>query len=88
MISEYIEAAMSKAKYERIEAEAVYFGKIPGFKGLWASASTKTLCSAELQERLDEWIVLSLRMNMTLPVVNGLTLNHTLSPIKAALVHA
>jgi predicted RNase H-like HicB family nuclease len=67
VITEYIEAAMCKAKYEHITAEATYFGKIPGFKGLWASAATKDACAAELHERLGEWIVLSLRMNMALP---------------------
>jgi hypothetical protein len=88
MITEYIEAAMRKARYEFITGERVHFGKIPGFKGLWASGLTKSACKSELRERLDEWIVLSLRMNMSLPVLRGLTLNKTLSPVKAELVNA
>ena len=88
MIAEYIDAAMRKAKFEHIADEKIYFGKISGFKGLWASAPTKNECERELRERLDEWIVLSLRLNMSLPVMGGLTLNHTLAPVKAELVHA
>jgi predicted RNase H-like HicB family nuclease len=88
MITEYIEAAMRKARYEHISGERVYFGKIPGFKGLWASSETKDACESELRERLDEWIVLSLRMNMSLPVLGGLTLNKMLSPVKAEVLHA
>lgn len=72
MITEYIEAAMRKAKYEHIPEEGVYFGRIPGFKGLWASSASKAACKTELLERLDEWIVLSLRFNMSLPVLGGL----------------
>ena len=88
MITEYIEAAMAKAKYERIPDERMVFGKISGFKGLWASAETKAACELELRERLEEWIVLSLRLNMALPVLGGLTLNKTLSPVTADVVHA
>ena len=88
MITEYIDAAMRKPKYEHIAGELIYFGKIPNFKGLWASGKTKVACEAELRERLEEWIVLGLRMNMSLPVLGGLTLNKTLSPVKTDFVHA
>ncbi len=71
MIRDYIDAAMRKASYEHIADERIYFGKIPGFKGLWASGKTKCVCETELRERLDEWIVLGLRMNMSLPTVGG-----------------
>jgi predicted RNase H-like HicB family nuclease len=88
MITEYIDAAMRKARYQHIVGEHIYFGKIPDFKGLWASGKTKAACEAELRERLEEWIVLGLRMNMALPVLGRLTLNKTLSPVKADFVHA
>ena len=78
MITEYIAAAMRKAKYEYISDERIYFGKIPRFKGVWASSETKGACEVELREVLEEWIVLSLRMNTSLPVLGGLTLNKTL----------
>jgi uncharacterized membrane protein len=88
MLTEYIRMAMKRAKYEHVPAEHVYFGKISGFKGLWASESTKEACERELRERLEEWIVLSLRMNLALPVLGRLTLNKTLSPVKRDVVHA
>jgi len=34
MIIEYIEAAMSKAKYELIEDEEPYYGEVPELKGV------------------------------------------------------
>lgn len=78
---------MRRAKYEHIAREGIYFGKISGFKGLWASASTKVECERELRERLEEWMVLSLRLNMSLPVLGGLTLNRTLSSVKGEVAH-
>lgn len=87
MITQYIETAMRRAKYEHISGEG-YFARIPEFKGLWASGHTRDDCERELRERLEEWIVLSLRLNMELPVLGRLTLNKTLSPVKGEVVHA
>ncbi len=76
MITEFIGAAMRKAKYEYLENDRIYFGKIPGCKGLWASGKTKDECEVELRECLDEWIVLSLRLNMPIPVIGGINMNN------------
>jgi len=88
MLTQYIEFAMGRAKYEYLRSDQAYFGKISGFKGLWASGATKVACEKELRERLEEWIVLSLRLNMALPVLGRLSLNKTLSPVKGEVVHA
>ena len=88
MLTEYLSMAMKRARFEHIQSERQFFGKIPGFKGLWASGSTRKACEHELRERLESWIVLSLRMNMRLPVVDGISLNETLAPAAAELAHA
>lgn len=36
MIIEYIEAALSKAKYEIINDEEPFYGEVPGLQGVWA----------------------------------------------------
>ena len=38
MIIEYIDKAMHKAEYELIE-DGTYFGRIPGFPGVWGNAA-------------------------------------------------
>lgn len=70
MLTDYIIAAMAKAKYEHIE-DGTYFGKIPHFKGVWANAKTLRQCRRELQEVLEEWIVVSLRVGSRLPALPG-----------------
>ncbi len=75
MLSEYIRLAMELAHFEIIEDDKTYFGNIPGFDGLWANGKTLEECRKELQETLEDWIVISLRMNKPLPVLNGVDLS-------------
>ena len=67
MITAYLSSAMHQAKYELLPKDAEYYGQIPGFDGVWASAPTLEACRDELAEVLEEWILL--RVAMRLPVV-------------------
>lgn len=58
MITQYIQAAMRKAKYEILEGNEGFYGEIPGFKGVWANADTLEKCREELAEVLKEWLFL------------------------------
>ena len=44
MITEYINAALSHAKYEIIEDTEPYYGEIPELKGVWATGKTLEEC--------------------------------------------
>ena len=72
MLLEYIQAAMARAKYEILEDDGAYYGRIPGFKGVWANADTLEGCRQELLSVLEDWILLGIRLNHRLPAVNGL----------------
>ena len=74
MLTDYIKAAMHQAKYEILEDDGTFFGKIPGFQGVWANAATLEECRDELGEVLEEWIFLNLADKTPVPVVDGLTL--------------
>jgi len=39
MLTEYIEEALKRAKYEIIDDEEPYYGEVPELKGVWASLS-------------------------------------------------
>ena len=73
MLTKYIQAAMRRAKYE-ILSDKTYYGEIPGFQGVYANANSLDDCRNELQEVLEGWIVLGLRLGHSLPVVNGINL--------------
>ncbi len=74
MLTDYIAAAMKRAKYEILEDDGSFYGAIPGFKGVWANADTLEDCRRELQEVLEGWITLGLKKNARLPVVDGISL--------------
>lgn len=75
MLTDYIRAAMKHAKYEILPDDNTFFGTIPDFQGVWANAPTLEACRDELQEVLEDWIVLGLRLGHTLPEVDGISLN-------------
>lgn len=75
MLSEYIRHAMEIAHYEIIDEDKTFFATIPGFEGLWANGQSLEECRRNLQETLEDWIVVSLRMNMPTPIVNGIDLS-------------
>jgi predicted RNase H-like HicB family nuclease len=75
MLTAYIKAALRKARYQILPDGEGYFGTIEGLQGVWANAKTIEGCREELQEVLEEWIVLGLKMGHILPEIDGVTLN-------------
>jgi predicted RNase H-like HicB family nuclease len=75
MLNDYIKAAMHRAHYEILPDGEGFFGKIAGFQGVWANADTLETCREELQEVLEEWIIISLKMGKPVPVINGIDLD-------------
>ncbi|TAK60101.1 MAG: type II toxin-antitoxin system HicB family antitoxin [Bacteroidetes bacterium] len=75
MLTSYIQAAMHRAHYEIMEEDGAYYGRIPGFDGVWAKEKTLEECREELQSALEDWLLLGLRLGHTLPEINGITLN-------------
>lgn len=52
MLTTYIQAAMRRAVYE-ILTDNEYYGEIPGFQGVYASAETLEECREQLQQVLE-----------------------------------
>ena len=76
MITEYIQAAMDRAKYKILDGGEGIFGEIRGFDGLWASAKTLEACREELRSSLEGWLLVKIRHNdHDLHVLKGFNLN-------------
>ncbi|HZR39817.1 MAG TPA: type II toxin-antitoxin system HicB family antitoxin [Ktedonobacteraceae bacterium] len=73
MLTKYIHAAMSKARYE-ILPDGSFYGEIPGFNGVYANSDTLEECREELKEVLEEWILLRVSQHLPLPTVDGIEL--------------
>ena len=74
MLTEYIQAAMRKAKYEILEDSKDYYGEIPGFQGVYSNAKELGECRNMLQEVLEGWILLNIADNTPLPKLAGINL--------------
>ena len=72
MLTEYIEAGMRRARYERME-DGAFFATISGFQGLWASGDALDVCRAELRSVFEDWLLLALRDGDDLPALDGIS---------------
>jgi predicted RNase H-like HicB family nuclease len=76
MLINYIDEAMEQAVYDMIEDEGTYWGEIPNFQGVWANHKTLEGCRRELRETLGDWIALRLRLDLPVPIIANIDLNH------------
>lgn len=74
MLTDYIRAAMRKARYEILPDDSTFYAEIPGFDGVYANADILESCREELEEILEEWILLRVFKHLPLPVVDGIDL--------------
>jgi predicted RNase H-like HicB family nuclease len=72
MLTEYIEEALKRAKYEIIDDEEPYYGKVPELKGVWASSKTLEECREKLKEAIEGWLILSIKKGLSIPELNGI----------------
>ena len=74
MLTEYIDAAMRKAKYEILSDDNTFYGHIPGFCGVHSNAEDLETCRNELKEVLEECIMVGISRHEPLPVVDRIRL--------------
>jgi len=76
MLTDYIRAAMARAKYKIIE-DGTYFGEVPGLQGVWANDKTLERCRDELQEVLEDWLIVKLRDGDDIPRIGRVQFSRT-----------
>ena len=70
MIVEYINAALARATYERMEdKDNPYYGRVPVLKGVWATGKTLEECRNHLAEVIEGWLIVRLRKGLTIPPI-------------------
>lgn len=73
-LTSYIECVLAGAKYDKLEDNS-FAGKIPKCKGVVAFARSLRECENELRSILEDWILLGLKLNHHLPVIDGMNLS-------------
>ena len=86
MLTEYLEHAMSKAVYEKLE-DGTYCGKISECPGTIAFDKTLYDCQSELRSVLEGWLLVKIRHGDRLPVIDGLDLNKGIPILEESAAH-
>jgi predicted RNase H-like HicB family nuclease len=74
ILTDYVNQALSKAVFDKLE-DGTYSGRIPPCKGVVAFGKTLKKCETELRSTLEDWILVGLKLDHSLPVIDGISLN-------------
>ena len=74
VLTGYIEKALSRAEYDKLE-DGTFFGRVPDCTGVIAFGQTLRICEGELRSTLEDWILVGLKLDHVLPVIEGYDLN-------------
>ena len=86
MLVEYINKAMSKAIYDKLE-DGSFTGKIPQCPGVIAFGKTLYGCQEELRACLEGWLIVKIRHGDKLPVIGMINLNKKMPAPEETVVH-
>jgi len=75
MILQYIEKALSHARYEIIEDKKPYYGEVPELAGVWANGLTLEECRKNLVDVIEGWIIVRLRRGLPIPPIDNCTID-------------
>jgi predicted RNase H-like HicB family nuclease len=70
MLLKYIQKALDRAQYKLLD-DGTWFVDIPGFQGVWANKPNVEECRQELVEVLEEWLILKIRDQDLIPIIEG-----------------
>jgi predicted RNase H-like HicB family nuclease len=74
MLMEYIDKAMSKAVYDKLE-DGSFSGKTPQCPGVIAFGESLYRCEQELRSSLEGWVIVKISHGDNLPVIGRINLN-------------
>ena len=69
MLTECIEEALRRARYELIDDEDPYYGEINDLPGVWACGKTLEECRQELKNTVEGWLLLSVKRELVIPAL-------------------
>jgi predicted RNase H-like HicB family nuclease len=86
MLIEYVNKAMSKAVYDKLE-DGTYSGKISLCPGVVAFGESLYECEKELRSSLEGWLIVKIRYGDKLPVIGKINLNKKMPVLRETRAH-
>jgi predicted RNase H-like HicB family nuclease len=87
MLIDYINKALSKAEYDKLE-DGTFSGRIPQCQGVIAFGNTLFECQKELESVLEGWLIVKIRHGDKLPIIDGFDINIGIPSGHEATAHA
>ena len=84
MLTAWLAAAMKGAEYEKLEDEALWFGRIPECQGAWATGDSPESCALMLESVLEGWAELGVSLGHPIPVIDGFAVTSPAEPLRHA----
>ncbi|HRJ43305.1 MAG TPA: type II toxin-antitoxin system HicB family antitoxin [Caldilineaceae bacterium] len=72
MLTDYVQEALNRARYEMIEDEEPYYGEIPELQGVWATGHTLEVCRRNLVDAVEDWLLFSIARGLSIPALGDL----------------
>ena len=76
MIVDYIDRALRRATYEKLE-DGTFVGEVDGLQGVLANATTLEACRDQLAEVIEGWVLFRVANGMDIPALDGVTVSAT-----------
>ena len=67
MLTDYIKAAMKKARYKILDDDGTFFGWVPEIEGAWGNAPTLEECLDDLESAIEDWLRISFQHRLPIP---------------------
>ncbi len=81
MLTRYLEQAMRRATYEKLD-DGTYYGEISDCPGTLAFGPTLYECQIELRSALEGWLLVKIRHGDKLPELGGIDLNKAMPDLQ------
>jgi predicted RNase H-like HicB family nuclease len=81
MITEYIDEALRRARYELIADEEPYYGEVEDLKGVWATGRTLEECRTNLKDVIEGWLLISVKKGLPIPKLGDIEIKETESAV-------
>lgn len=72
-LSQYVEAALKQAEYERDE-DGIVIAQVPGASGFFAQGDTFEEARENLQDVIEGNVLLALQLGLSIPNIAGVTI--------------
>jgi predicted RNase H-like HicB family nuclease len=74
MIVHYIDRALRRASYDKLE-DGTYVAEVDGLPGVLATADTLEGCRDQLAEVVEGWVLFRIANAMDVPALDGITVS-------------